>query len=97
MASLGWIACGTLCENVLAEANTFPEMLNYATVAIAVCACCAALIALASRAYQPAVRNGTADLWPEVTALKLMAAETPFAESRLRLLALAERVEKREP
>jgi hypothetical protein len=94
MASLGWIACGTLCEKVLAEANTFPEMLNYAIVAIAVCACCAALIALSNRASQPAVRNGEG-LWPEVAAFKLMAAQTPFAESRLRLLAMAERMEKR--
>jgi|HubBroStandDraft_6_1064221.scaffolds.fasta_scaffold730735_2 hypothetical protein len=95
MTSLGWIACGTLCERYWRRANTFPKMLNYAIVAIAVCARCAALIALARRASRPAVRNGAADLWPEAAALKLMAAQTPFAESRLRLLALADQMEKR--
>ena len=95
--TIGRIAFGTLCTKVLAVANTLPEMLSYSALAIAVCASCTALITLSNRASQPAVRSRAAGLQPEATALKLMADQTPFAESRLRLLALAERMEKHKP
>ena len=97
MTALGWIAGGTLCTKVMAEAGSLADMLNYTTVAIAVCACCAALIALSSRTLRSAIRDGGTVLRPEVAALKLMAAQTPFAESRSRLLALVDRMERREP
>jgi hypothetical protein len=92
MALLGWKAFGTLCGKVLAEASSLPETLNYTTMAIAVCASCAALVALSNRT-RPAVRDVAVNVQPEVVALKLMAAQTSFAESRLRLLAVAEQLE----
>jgi hypothetical protein len=95
LAALGWIAVGTLCTKVLAEASTLPEALDYTIVAIGVCASCAALIAVSNRALQ-AARGSDQALQDQVAALKSMADQTPFAESRLRLLALANRMAKRD-
>jgi hypothetical protein len=92
MTAIGWISLGTLCTKVLAVSNTFPEMLDYTTMAISVCASAAAVIAISNRVSWKA-EEYEQDRRKEVARLKLMADQTPFAESRRRLIALAERLE----
>jgi hypothetical protein len=93
MAAIGWTAFGTLCTKVLVESSTLSEVLNYTTVAIGVCASCSALIAVSSRVAQ-AILGLDPILQQQVATLKLMADQTPFAESRARLLSVAQRIEK---
>ena len=94
MTTVGWISLGTLCTKVLALSNTFPEMLDYTAVAISVCASVVAVMAVSNRVSQQpqAWRQGWRE---EIATLKLMADQTPFAESRRRLIALAKRLENR--
>jgi len=93
MAVIGWIAFGTLCTKVLAESSAVSDVLNYTTIAIGVCASCAALIAVSNRISE-AKLSADEVLLGEVAAVKSMAEETRFSESRSRLLALAKRMEK---
>lgn len=92
MTAIGWTSFGTLCTKVLAVSNTFPAMLDYTTIAISVCASAAAVIAVSNRVSRK-VQEYEQDRRKEVARLKLMADQTPFAESRRRLIALAERLE----
>ncbi len=92
MTAIGWLSVGTLCTKVLAVSNSLPEALDYSAFAISVCASCAAMIALSNRVCQPVGRWNEA-LWGEAAALRSMASQTPFAESRRGLIALAERME----
>jgi hypothetical protein len=95
MAAIGWIAFGTLCTKVVAESGTLSDVMNYTTMAIGVYASCAALIAVSNRISR--IKSGTDDvLLSEVAAVKSMAEKTRFSESRIRLLALAKRMEKRD-
>lgn len=95
MTALSWIGFGTLCTKVLAVSNTFPETLNYTVVAISVCASCAAVIAKANT-VSPRLQERQQDLSEAAAVLKAMADQTPFAESRRRLMALVERMERDE-
>jgi hypothetical protein len=92
MAAIGWIALGTLCTKVLAESSALSDVLNYTTMAIGVCASCAALVAASNRLSKAKLADEV--LLGEVAAVKSMAEETRFSESRIRLLALAKRMEK---
>jgi hypothetical protein len=92
MAAIGWTAFGTLCTKVLAEASTPSDVVNYTMMAIGVCASCAALVTIANRFYEAKVN--AIFLQSEVAAVKSMAEEMRFSENRVRLLALAQRMEK---
>lgn len=92
MTAISWTSFGTLCTKILAVSNTFPEMLNYTALAISVCASGAAMIALSDRVCQTA-QGWKQGLWKEAAALRSMASQTRFVESRRRLMALAERME----
>ncbi|HTV89973.1 MAG TPA: hypothetical protein VME41_13245 [Stellaceae bacterium] len=94
MAAIGWIAFGTLCTKVLAESSTLSDVTNYTMMAIGVCASSAALITASTRISNVMSRRDEV-LLTQVAAMKSMAEQTPFAESRARLLAAAQRLEKR--
>jgi hypothetical protein len=95
MTAISWISFGALCTKVLAVSNSAPEMLDYTALAISVCTSCAAIIALSNMTCQP-FQGWKEELWKEAAALRSMASETPFAESRRQLMALADRMEKDE-
>jgi hypothetical protein len=92
MAAIGWIAFGTLCTKVLAEASTASDVMNYTTMSIGICASCAALVTIANRLYKARFNAGVSQ--SEIIAVKSMAEEMRFSESRIRLLALAQHMEK---
>jgi hypothetical protein len=94
MAVTGWIAFGTLCTKVLAESSTLCDVMDYTTIAIGVCASCAALIAISKRMSQ-AMLGDREVILGEIAALKSLAAEARFSDSRIRLSALAKRMEMR--
>jgi hypothetical protein len=94
MAVTGWIAFGTLCTKVLAVSSTLLDVMDYTTMAIGVCASCAALIALSNR-MSKAMSGDREVILNEIAALKSMAAEARFSDSRVRLSALASRMETR--
>jgi hypothetical protein len=94
MALVGWTAFGTLSTKVITQAGSGPEILAYGALVIAVCATCAALIALAE--IERTTREVLADDRgndPEADALRSAAAQMCFPENRLRLLTMAERLE----
>ena len=95
MTAISWISFGALCTKVLAVSNSVPEMLNYTALAMSVCTSCAAMVALSNMPCHP-FQGWKKELWKEAAALRSMAGETPFAESRRQLMALADRMEKDE-
>ena len=95
MTTLGWSAFGSLILQTSAQANTLLEALSYTNVAIAVCAVVAGLVLLNG----PGHRGETRDTEHAKTRgddaaedLRALARQLRCAESRARLLSLAERL-----
>jgi hypothetical protein len=94
MAAIGWVAFGTLCTKVLAESSTAADVMNYTMMAIGVCSSCAALVAIANKSHESVVPVDPV-LQSDIEAVKSLAAEARFSESRNRLLALARHMERK--
>jgi hypothetical protein len=88
MTTLGWSALGSLITKVIAQSATLPETLSYTTAAIAVCGIFAAVLAAPRLKDSEEAHHKTDD---DVEMLKQLAAQARFADTRVRLLGLADR------
>ena len=95
MTTLGWSALGSVILKVSSQAETLLEAFSFANVAITVCAVVTAIVLLASSEYRERARTTAYARRPhDDTAdnLRALAGQLRCAESRARLLMLAERV-----
>jgi len=94
MTTLGWSAFGSLILEVSSQSNTAYEALSNTNMAIAVCGAVAALIVLAGPGNRPEAHGAarTEGLNDAVENFRALATQVRCAESRARLLALAERL-----
>jgi len=92
MTTLGWSAFGSLIMEVASQSDTLYEALAFTNMAIAVCAVIAALIAVLGSAHgEDTGLSCNESPNEEGEDIRALAEEVRCAESRARLLSLAER------
>src|SRR5262245_14952782 len=94
MTAIGWTALGALSTKVVAVSSALPEMLGYTIATIAVCATVYAFVSLAEANRRQ--EDGPADSGSpenEASMIRVLADQTQFTETRVRLLKLAQRLE----
>lgn len=92
MTTLGWSAFGSLTTKVLAQSGSFSEALSYTNVAIAVSAAVAALLVFAGLTQPGKCGDGKDQTQPSSPGdFRALATQARFADTRARLLDLAER------
>jgi hypothetical protein len=92
MTTVGWSALGSLIMEVLSESNTLYEGLAYTNVAIAVCCVIAALIVITRSDCGGEARPDRKVASDEAAKdIQALVEQVRCAESRARLLALAQR------
>jgi hypothetical protein len=96
MTMLGWSAFGSLILELSSQSNTLHEALSYTNMGIALCGAVAALIVLAGSSANRTEGSGAArteSLNDAAENFRALATQVRCAESRARLLALAERLD----
>jgi hypothetical protein len=95
MTTLGWSALSSLILEVSSQSDTLFEALSFTNVAMAVCAVVTALILLADPRHREEAQgavNARCRNDDAAENLRALAGQLRCAESRARLLSLAERI-----
>ena len=92
MTTLGWSALGSLAAKLLEQSASLSEMLTYMHVAVGVSGAVAALLAISEFKRQVEARDRHRILDTSAEQCRALASQARFAESRDRLLGLAERL-----